>query len=125
MSAPSDPPALHKKTASVPGTSKLRVPVVLRTTSMTTHQAQRTAALNLSRPQPTTVTYNDPAAVETPLNVEGGTPAAAAAPKDTSSIQGSLPDLQTVSDSSASNVTSSVNVEGIDPRVIISTAGAA
>ncbi|KAJ7801685.1 hypothetical protein B0H14DRAFT_3782470 [Mycena olivaceomarginata] len=92
---------------------------------MTTRQAQHTAALNLSGTQPTTVTYNDPAAVETLLNVEGGTPAAALAPEDTVSVQGSLPDLQTVSDSSTSNVTSSVNVEGINPRVIIAKAGAA
>ncbi|KAJ7692959.1 hypothetical protein B0H14DRAFT_2651545 [Mycena olivaceomarginata] len=125
MSAPSDPPTSRKKTASVPGASKLRAPTVHRATSMTTHQAQRTAVLNLTGTQPTTVTYNEPTAVETPQIVEGGAPAATLASDDAASVQDSLPGLQTVSNSSDSNVTSSVDAEGVDPRDLVAKAGAA
>ncbi|KAJ7820778.1 hypothetical protein B0H14DRAFT_2599759 [Mycena olivaceomarginata] len=125
MSAPANPPTSRKKTASVPGASKLRLPTAHRTTSMTTRQAQRTAALNPSETQPTTVTYNKSAAVEAPQNVEGGTPAATLALDDAASVQDSLPGLQTVSNSSASNVASSVDIEGVDLQNIAGRAEAA
>ncbi|KAJ7832937.1 hypothetical protein B0H14DRAFT_3463059 [Mycena olivaceomarginata] len=96
MSTPTDPPTLRKKTASVPGATKLRAPTVLRATSMTTCQAQRTVALNLTGTQPTTVTYNEPIAVETPQIIEEGTPAVTLASDDAASVQDSLPGLQTL-----------------------------
>jgi hypothetical protein len=91
---------------------------------MTTRQAQRTAALNPSETQPTTVTYNESAAVEAPQNVGGGTPAAALALDDTASVQDSLPGLQTVSNSSTSNAASSVDVEGVNLQNIAEAARA-
>jgi hypothetical protein len=125
MSTPSDPPTSCKKTASILGATKLHVPTVHRATSMTTCQAQRTTALNLTGTQPTTVTYNEPTAVETPQIIEGGTPAATLASDDAASVQDSLPSLQTVSNSSDSNVTSSVDAEGVNPQDLIAKAGAA
>jgi hypothetical protein len=92
---------------------------------MTTHQAQCTAALNLTGTQPTTVTYNEPIAVETPQIIEEGTPTVTLASDDAASIQDSLPGLQTVSNSPDSNVTSSAEAEGVDPRDLVEKAGAA
>ncbi|KAJ7325593.1 hypothetical protein DFH08DRAFT_817267 [Mycena albidolilacea] len=65
-----------------------------------------------------------PAAVESPQIIEGGTPAATLASDDAASIQDSLLGLQTVSNS-ASNVTLSVDAEGVDPWDLIAKAGAA
>ncbi|KAJ7863280.1 hypothetical protein B0H14DRAFT_2574925 [Mycena olivaceomarginata] len=89
MSTPTDPPTSRKKTASVPGATKLRAPTVLRA--------------------------NEPIAVETPQIIEEGTPAVTLASDDAASVQDSLPGLQTVSNSSDSNVTSSVEAEGGSP----------